>query len=143
MPVAYYAELRMKDVNGRAAKTNWKQIDVLPNIANAIDALSYAGGQSAGILSRYTDVTQAPTAAPYQSVSDKAVISAATALTDLEKVEVPAPIAAIFQTDQNTVDLTNTLVIALQTAAAAVLSDVNGSIVTSFTGGKRNKRRRR
>ena len=89
------------------------------------DWLSYWGS---------TVVTQAPAPATgdYQSVRDKAHL-VYTDGTDLVAVDLPAPVAALFLADQETVDPADpTGVLA---ALAAILTTASGSPVTAFVAG--------
>lgn len=76
-----------------------------------------------------------PIAAQFQSVRDWAILTFATSVGGLLTITVPAPIAAMFKADLETVDPA-----AIAALIAQVISDVvdiNGNPVVSYVGGVR------
>lgn len=115
-------------------------------IQNTLQALTNAhleGGTGPSPI-----VPAAPTAgatAVYQNVEDKATFTFDTATGVVHRLSIPAPIAAIFQADGETVDYSNAAVAAFVTAYTANAVTRDGTRVTLSIGGqrKRSKTRRR
>lgn len=77
----------------------------------------------------------APVAAPYQDASDAAVLYFQTAAGATVKVTLPAPVAAIFLADGESVDPA-----AIAAIIAAVIADcvtADGTAITAYVGGLR------
>jgi hypothetical protein len=85
-------------------------------------------------------VGNAPADAQYPSALDTAVLKFTTASPSTVILTIPAPVAALFLADQETVDPADpTGVIA---AAKACLSDILGSLAATYVSGVRAQRRR-
>lgn len=76
-----------------------------------------------------------PVAAPYQSVTQRAVLTFQTAGGNNVLLVLPAPQAGIFLPDGVTVDPSNALVVALVAACVGALTDSAGNVVTTFIAG--------
>lgn len=110
------------------------------NVVTAMDAITNATLQSA--IGAY-EISPQPvlygTNAEYASVEDKAVFTFQTAAGDVHRFKVPAPIAAIFKTDGETVDSANTDVVAYTTAITDAMSNRSGTAIAFFLGGTRTR----
>ena len=103
-------------------------------------ALALAGSSNADFQRDWEGLTivngaPAPINAQYNSVNDYATLVYATAAGNLVYVTLPAPVAAVFLSDQETVDP-----VAIATITAAVIAtviDASASPVTAFVGGYR------
>jgi hypothetical protein len=83
----------------------------------------------------------APSANPYLSVNDAALLSFTTAVGSLVGVLAPGFKEALYLADNQTVDPAQPLVITLVATALAVpLVDSAGNPVTAYVGGIRQKR---
>ena len=83
----------------------------------------------------------APSADPYLSVMDSAVLSFGTATGSIVGVIVPGFREALYLADNQTVDQAQPLVIALVAAALTLpLVDTAGNPVVAYLGGLRQKR---
>src|SRR5260370_1408750 len=141
---SYKTEARLRDVNGRAGKTNWRQIDHAANIIQAIGGMSTASLTGGGWNEAPGDFTQPTSAGAYSSVKQKAELIWSTVATNAVKLPIPAPKANIFGLggDTTAVDPLAGSMPALTTAAQAVLADVAGNIVTAFVSGEAGFKRR-
>jgi hypothetical protein len=82
-----------------------------------------------------------PSANPYLSVNDSALLQFGTAVGSLVGVVAPGFREALYLADNQTVDPAQPLVIALVAAALAVpLVDSAGNAIISFVGGLRQRR---
>lgn len=82
-----------------------------------------------------------PTAAPFQSGADRAVLTFVTAAGTQVAVVAPAPSSGIFLPDAETVDITNPFVASFVAAAiAAPITDGAGNAVTALISGIRTRR---
>lgn len=86
------------------------------------------------------------TPATYENVEDKAALFFQTAVGRRMRIEIPAPLSAIFLSDQETVNPTNTHVAALITtmttgSGTAEVVDRGGAVVNNFVGGIRIRRK--
>lgn len=81
------------------------------------------------------------TAATYATVEDKVVFTFQTATGDIHRMQVPAPIEAIFLADGETVDPANTLVVAFSSAFIANAVSQNGEAITFGAFGTRIRRK--
>jgi len=86
------------------------------------------------------NTSPAPVAMPFQSGQDRAVLTFVTGVGTLANLIVPAPDAAIFLADLETVDPSNAQVAALIAAAIGSLTDSNGNTVTAYQAGIRLRR---
>lgn len=111
-------------------------------VKNALIGLSNAAIQSATGPDTEQSIARVYGAnADFETVEDKAVFVYETAAGSIHKYQVPAPKAAIFLSDGETIDFTNALVIAYNTAVLAAACDRNGVLVTISVGGYRDKRK--
>lgn len=80
--------------------------------------------------------------ADYEACEDKAVLTFVTSTGALHRYQVPAPKAAIFLADGETVDAANTDVAALVAGVIAnKVSSRDGALITAFIGGTRARRK--
>lgn len=82
------------------------------------------------------------TAAVYQDVEDKAVLVYTDSVGGIHKYQVPAPIAAAFLADGETIDKTNGAVSGLNTSMQSfVYGNANDTAAVVFVGGFRARRK--
>jgi len=110
-------------------------ITPLQALSNAI--ISSTSGPATGVP---TEVVYG-TAADYQSVEDKAIMTFQTSTGDIHRFQVPAPLASIFLADGETVDPANTLVVAYNSAVNANVTDRHGSLLAFGANGTRIRRK--
>lgn len=104
----------------------------LRGVSNCEVSLVEAGGRD----------TAYGTQATYGSVEDKARLTFTDALFGLHHFEVPAPKAAIFLADGETVDPSNANVISLVTAFTTyIYANVTDTAPLAFVGGVRSRRK--
>jgi len=77
----------------------------------------------------------------FQNVEDKAVMVFQSSVGALHRYQIPAPKAAIFLADLETVDAANTDVAAWAAAVVANVFDRNGVAIAGFIGGQRARRK--
>jgi len=111
-------------------------------IATPLDALTNAHLQQAigPFTSLPTEVIYGANAT-YGSIEDKAIFTFQTANGTIHRVQVPAPIAAIFLADGETIDTTNTLVVAFVSAYIANAFSRTGVAITFGAQGTRIRRK--
>jgi hypothetical protein len=76
-----------------------------------------------------------PAAGNYQSAKMAAQLTYQTGSGAILRLTVPAPSLGIFLADGETVDPSTALVIAINTAAIGLLSDVSGNTAVTYVGG--------
>ena len=139
---SYKTEARFKDVRGRAGKMNWRQIDHAAAIIAAAGGMSTATLLGGGWNQAPGDVVTAATNAPYPNVGNKANLLLYSASTNANKLDIPAPLAALAKAgDALVVDPANGLIVTLVAAAAAVISDVIGGPILGFQSGQMSFKR--
>lgn len=79
------------------------------------------------------------TNADFASVEDKAILTYQDPSGAYHRFRVPAPLKAIFAVDGETVDSTNSLIIALNTAIDGVMVTSDGSEPLLYVGGLRSR----
>lgn len=81
------------------------------------------------------------TNAAYPSVEDKAIFTFTSAVGSIHRFQVPAPLAAIFLADGETIDPANTLVTAFTSAVVANTVSRDGVAITFGAFGTRIRRK--
>lgn len=123
------------DVNGRSKMTMPRTLS-LPSTSLQTAMLTFSNAQLLSVFegpeSTYAVL---PVAAPFQSVTDVALLYFSTVSGDIVSLTLPAPDASIFKADTVTVD--PTMVASLITACIGYLTDASGNVVTSFINGVR------
>ena len=109
-------------------------------LSAAIAAASNAGQRNVDAIT-VTVHTGAPTAAVYENVEDKASVVFKALDGSTHKYQLPAPVAAIFESDEETVDPADPtgVITAFLNGAFAY----TGSPLTTFVSGRRIRRRSR
>lgn len=79
------------------------------------------------------------TTAVFASVEDKAVLTYQDPTGGYHRFKVPAPLSALFLADGETVDSTNSLIVALNTAIDGVMVTADGAEPLQFIGGIRTR----
>jgi hypothetical protein len=125
------------DVTGRTRQTIVRGNATLAAVQAAVLGVSNADYQKAWEGSTIINGAPIPLPSQYQSVPDAAVLTFATALPSLVYLTIPAPQAAIFLADQETVDPTKIAVLAA--AVIGTVIDSSGNVVTSYIGGVRRR----
>lgn len=134
-----------RDAKGQTAKTSFFVSAATPALAltaataivNLITPLTNAHLNSAkGAYTTSPTANVYGTAAQYQSIEDKALLTFQTASGGIHRYQIPSPKVSIFMADEETVDPANTDVAAF---AAAMITDQassrDGSLITGFIGG--------
>jgi hypothetical protein len=122
---AYLETFIWRDAKGNTAATRYfvggtNSVTSALNIMNAQKAITNAFLQAAhGPLTLPAQEVVYGAAADYRDVEDKAVFTFQDAFGGIHRFQVPAPIAGIFLPDGETVDITNTLVVAYVSAVQA------------------------
>lgn len=109
---------------------------VVTAIRNAIAAVSRSKNNKA-TLSRPSAGTGAASDGVYEDIEDKAVMTFVDANGKTHNFKLPAPKAAIFMADKQTVDKTNALVIAYAGAMTDNARTHEGASLITFVGGRR------
>lgn len=128
------------DANGVTVATN------VATTAGMGAALAAMAGLSNAAIQQWweSNVTLpggSPVTAQFQSGQDRAALTFVTGAGTQVVMVVPAPSAAIFMADLETVDITNPAVVAFVTAAvAAPITDGAGNAVTALVSGTRQRR---
>lgn len=147
----YPETVSYRDAKGQTAKTSFFVVAATPALALTaastlvplITALTNAALQNAkGAYTTSPTVNSYGTNAVYETIEDKAQLTFQTATGAIHRYQIPAPKAAIFMADDETVDPANADVLAL--AAAFVADQVasrDGSLIASFIGGIRVRRK--
>lgn len=125
------------DANGNTTQTLPRGSAVLTALQSALLAASNADVQQWFEGAVTVTVSPSPVVADYISVRDRAKLIFQTAGGTIVTLVLPSPQAGIFLADGQTVDPANPAVIAIVTAAMAVLVDTAGNPVTIFLGGTR------
>jgi hypothetical protein len=119
-------------------------------ITTALVALTNAHLQTSRGASNPTPSFGYGSDAAYAPIEDKAALTFNTARLGRHTVQVPAPLAAIFLADEQTVDPANTLVAAFvsaftATVSTAFVSTADGAAIIGYVGGvrRRSKLRRK
>jgi len=86
--------------------------------------------------------TPAAGSGPYKSCSDRAVFNLRSSANTAGTLNVVAPKSSIFLSDNKTVDMSNSLVVALVTAVTGVLGDSHGNPWVTVKQGFREKVRK-
>jgi hypothetical protein len=100
-----------------------------------------------GLISAVANPNAYGSNAEFPNAEDKAVLTFLMADHSFNKFSIPAPKSAIFLSDLETVDLTNSLVLALNNALQAVdavggeATSKNGSFFSVIIAGQRSRRR--
>lgn len=149
MPVAKQ-NYTFRDAKGNTARfsfyvsgaTATLQATAAGNVSSALTPLTNAHLQAgSGPDTRPPSEVVYGTNAEYASVEDKAMFVFQTAAGATHRYQVPAPIAAIFKTDGETIDATNTAVIAFVSAMIANATDANGNAIAFGANGTRLRRK--
>lgn len=112
------------------------------NVRTTLFPLSNAASQrSRGPFSTIEKGAVYGAAASYASVEDKAIFTFETADGSIHRIQVPSPKAAIFRADQETIDGSNALVIAFNTAMLTNATDAFGNPLQGGFGGFRIRRK--
>lgn len=152
MAVSRLQSLTFRDAKGHTAVFRFRVTGATPAaletsaaaVVTALTPLTNAHLQSAnGPYSQ--DPTEAiyGTNASYASIEDKAVFTFQTGAGAFHRFQVPAPIAAIFLADGETVDHSNTSVTAFTSAMVANAVDNNGNLIAFGATGIRVRRKLR
>lgn len=141
-----------RDAKGNTARTSFyiqganatAQATAANAIFSTMGALTNAAFQSSSgpETAAPTEVVYGTNAA-YASVEDKAVFTFQTAHGSLHRIQIPAPVAAIFLADGETVDATNTAVVAFTSAFVANACDSDGVTIGFGAFGIRQRRKTR
>jgi len=111
-------------------------------IVAALTALTNAAQQNAkGAFTSSPTANTYGTAATFQDVEDKAMLTYQTATGQNHRYQVPAPLAAIFLADAETVDSANGLVAALTAAMVGKGASADGVLISAYVGGIRIRKR--
>lgn len=128
-----------------SAATAAAALTAATNVVNLIAALTNAAFNNAkGAYTSSPAQNVYGTTAEYETSEDKAVLQFQTSTGAIHKYMVPAPKAAIFLADRETVDSAQADVAAL--TAAFVTNQVcsrDGALITAFIGGTRLRRKLR
>lgn len=134
------------DQNGKPGTSFWPAIDQSTGPAAAYSGLCAAVQAVTdcaviGVQFQSTLLIGAtPTDGPYKTIIDRAMmLSKITATGKPFTFSIPGPKSSIFLPDHLTVDLTNTNVIALQTAMMAKVGDQAGNAMGLFRRGYRTE----
>jgi hypothetical protein len=155
--VAFLGTMGWRDAKGQTSSTRWfvggdgpAPVDLITQdlaITVALPPLSNCAVQSVhGLVENQATKPTYGAAAEFDDVEDKAVFTFSTDSGSFHRVSVPAPKAAIFLADKETVDPANGLVATFVAAitgisTTAYTSDRNGVRITTFVGGQRIRRR--
>jgi hypothetical protein len=147
----YPETVSYRDAKGQTAKTSFFVVAATPaaaltaasTVVPLITALTNAALQNAkGAYTTSPTVNTYGTNAVYETIEDKAQLTFQTATGAIHRYQIPAPKAAIFLADDETVDPANTDVAALATAfVAEQVASRDGSLIASFIGGIRVRRK--
>lgn len=142
--------LTFRDSSGRLARMRYNvnaataalQFTASAAIKTAILPLTNCAFQSSRgpVTDPPTEVVYG-TNADFPSAEDKAVFTFQTAAGAIHRFQVPAPKAAIFQADGQTVDPTNTDVVAFVAAIIANATNTNGAAIAFGGFGVRARRK--
>ena len=144
MAVVFSQSYTFRDAKGNVSTTRLF-VDTAAHAAAiraALDALTNASLNAAHGIDAISPLPATYGAAgQFQSVEDKAHLTFTDASGQAHRYSVPAPLAAIFLADLETVDPANSLVGAFSTAILAGAFSRNGIAVTAFIGGVRIRRK--
>ncbi len=130
-----------RDFTGQVESTSmFVSTAVLATLATDLAALSNAAQNQRRGPSTTADTGAAGANATYPNVEDKAVLVFKGAGGSTHRYSVPAPKAAIFLTDGETVDPANGLVMAVVADILADAVDAGGAALVSFSRGFRRRR---
>lgn len=142
-----------RDAKGNTARVSFfvantgttaTQFTAANTVNAAIDALTNAVVQSAiGPATGPRQEVVYGTNATYAGVEDKAIFTFQTSTGDIHRFQIPAPLASIFLADGETVDPTNTAVVAFVSAVVANCVSQNGEAITFGAFGTRIRRKMR
>jgi hypothetical protein len=105
-------------------------------------ALTNAALQNAkGAYTTQPTVNTYGTNAVYETIEDKAMLTFETASGAIHRYQVPAPVAAIFLADDETVDPANAKVTALTAAMIGKACSEDGVLIASYIGGIRIRKK--
>jgi len=111
-------------------------------IVAALTALTNAAqGNAKGAYTTSPSTNVYGTNATYETVEDKAMLTYQTSTGQNHRYMVPAPLAAIFLADSETVDPSNGLVTALSAAMVGKAASGDGVLIASYVGGIRIRRK--
>lgn len=122
------------DSNGRTRLTYVNTTSGGASIQSALEAKSNAGVQNS-VDATATITSPTTTVAPFQTVSDVAVLVFVDGSGYETEVILPAPLSSIFLADGRTVDITQ--IGAIIAAVVGTAETSAGGVVTSFLGGYR------
>lgn len=112
------------------------------NIVTALAALTNAAQNNAKGAYTTSPVTNAyGTDATFETVEDKAMLTYQTSTGQNHRYMVPAPLAAIFLADSETVDTANSLVAALTAVMVGHACSGDGVLLAGYVGGIRIRRK--
>lgn len=137
------ATMKMYVVNATAAGA----LTAATAIVNAMDDLTNAANNGArGAYTSPPSANSYGTDAQYESIEDKAVLTFRTATGSPHRYQVPAPIAALFRVDGETVkspdaggDAQEILMDILVDAMVGVVSSRDGNLLAAYIGGTRRR----
>ncbi len=149
MPV-YRETLTFRDAKGQTARVSFyctaatfaAATPLANTVATDMEALTNSAiSQATGPYTLIPSPVVYGGAGQFQDSSDKAALSFTTATGAIHRYQVPAPLAAIFLADLETVDPSNAAVTAFVAAMEAVACSRDGSAITTFIGGIRLRRK--
>lgn len=144
--------MQFEDLQGNNATTGMyiKTATVLDSVTwsttiaallDAFTAASVARGGAATLGCQATDEAAVAAAGAYQNVEDKAFLEFVSAGNNTVIYELPSPNSTVFETDSETVDPTDALIVEIVTQVLAFCADKAGNLIIGYVRGYRNRKK--